>query len=256
MKKNILITATLLMSLVATAQTATDFTATDCLANSHNLYSELNSGKVIVIAWVMPCTSCIGPSLAAYNASESFSTSNPGQVFFYLADDLANTSCASLTSWGNTNSMPNAIKFSSALVNQTGYGTAGMPKIVVLGGSSHTIYYNQNSGVTTSAVQTAISSALSTASVNEMNSEDIHLNLFPNPAQNKAKFEYVLSIPTEVSVSIYNVLGAEVKNIQTENQQAGKHESIIELESLTAGIYFFKIKVGGTSKVIKFSVVN
>jgi hypothetical protein len=153
MKKTLLTATAILSGMIAFAQTATDFTANDCAGSPHNLYSELDAGKVIVISWVMPCGACIGPSVAAYNAAESYASTNPGKVIFYLADDLGNTSCATLTSWGNTNSMPNAIKFSSTSVNQTGYGTAGMPKIVVLGGASHTVFYNQNSGVTTGDVR-------------------------------------------------------------------------------------------------------
>jgi hypothetical protein len=43
------------------SQTAADFTANDCNGTSHHLFAELNAGKVVVVAFVMPCTDCIGP---------------------------------------------------------------------------------------------------------------------------------------------------------------------------------------------------
>ena len=75
---------------------ATDFTALDCDGVSHHLFSELDSGKVIVIAWVMPCGPCGSIALDAYTASLGYAISNPGRVEFYLVDDFANTDCASL----------------------------------------------------------------------------------------------------------------------------------------------------------------
>ena len=58
---------------IAFAQ-ATDFTTDDCNGVTHNLFDSLDAGNVIVIAWAMPCFSCIAPSLSAYSAVQSFAT--------------------------------------------------------------------------------------------------------------------------------------------------------------------------------------
>ena len=94
--------ALMLCSTISNAQTAADFTALDCNGVSHNLYTDLGAGKVIVVTWVMPCGSCIGGAASAYNAVQSFATSNPGKVFNYLVDD-AGSSCSSLASWAMAN---------------------------------------------------------------------------------------------------------------------------------------------------------
>ena len=103
MKKYILKSLLVLfVSNVSFAQTtATDFTTNDCNGLSHHLFDELDNGNVIVISWVMPCSPCATYSLPAYSAVQSFATSHPGQVHFYMADDYANTSCSSLSGWGN-----------------------------------------------------------------------------------------------------------------------------------------------------------
>ena len=164
MKKTLMIIIAILTTLgFAYAQTtATDFTTNDCNGISHTLFDELDNEKVIVIAWVMPCTSCATYAGYASDAVQSFATSHPGRVKYYLADDYGNSSCNYLSGWaGNYNITTDAI-FSDAILNMTDYGTNGMPKVVVLGKNTHTIYYNQNDNKTTQiGVENAITLALS-----------------------------------------------------------------------------------------------
>lgn len=104
MKKSIVTLALLVSGSLATSAqtTATDFTATDCSGNVHTLFSDLNSGKIVVMVWVMPCGSCISDAKAAYDAVQTFATSHPGKVLYYLADDFGDSNCATLTSWANS----------------------------------------------------------------------------------------------------------------------------------------------------------
>ncbi len=236
--------------------TATDFTVNDCVGNSHHLFGELDAGKVIVIDWVMPCASCIAPSIAAYNAVQSYAASHPGQVLFYLADDVANTTCATLTSWGNTNGLTNAVKFSNAAISMNDYGTAGMPKIVVLGGANHTIFYNQNSGVTTSNVQAAIDAALLVAGINEDKNATKIFNVFPNPTVDKLGFEYYVSEKKNIKIQICDIYGKIIIEEIPENGSivAGVNKREINIENLDSGIYFLQIKTDTGYKVKKFVV--
>lgn len=235
--------------------TATDFTVNDCGGNSHNLFSELDAGKIIVIAWVMPCGSCAAPSLAAYNAVQSYSSSNPDQVYFYLVDDFANTSCATLTSWGNTNSMFSATKFSNAAISMNDYGTAGMPKIVVLGGTDHAIAYNQNSGVTTSNVQQAINSLLS-AGINEVPLKStFELSVVPNPVFDKFNVNYTLKNPSKVTLELFTSEGKFVMSKIIQIQQSGNYsEKFEDVGELQNGVYILKLQTDEFTESIKFIV--
>jgi hypothetical protein len=165
MKKILLINALVCFSvgIVFAQTTATDFTTNDCNGVSHNLFSELDAGNVIVISWVMPCFGCIAPSLEAYYAVQSFATSHPGRVHFYIASDDGLDPCSSFINWGSNNNMPLNTTFNSVdtIPNMYDYGAPGMPKVVVLGGASHLIYYNENNAQPTfNGVQTAITNAL------------------------------------------------------------------------------------------------
>ena len=57
MKKIVFSAIWLVTASFTFAQTATDFTANDCAGTSHHLFAELDAGKIIVAAFVMPCGS-------------------------------------------------------------------------------------------------------------------------------------------------------------------------------------------------------
>src|ERR1041385_2523437 len=155
MKKQLLTIALLAASLVGIAQTAVNFTCNDCNVTSHDLFAELDAGKVIVLCWVMPCGNCIAPSVTTHSVVSSYQSSNPNTVYMYLCDDYANSSCATLNSFKSSNGLMNAITFSDASINMADYGSTGMPKIVVVGGPNHTVFYNANNTVNSANLQSA-----------------------------------------------------------------------------------------------------
>lgn len=90
MKRKLLLSFTLLASaMIMNGQTAVDFTVNDCAGTSHHLFGELDAGKVVVIAFVDPCASCIAPSGTALGIVQSFASSYPGRVLYYLSDYCA-----------------------------------------------------------------------------------------------------------------------------------------------------------------------
>lgn len=261
MKKNVLIGTLLLLSMVPafSQTTATNFTANDCGGTSHNLFSELNAGKVVVIAFIMPCGSCVAPSLAASNKVKTYASSNPGKVVFYLSDDVGTTSCSTLSTWANTNGLSGSTIFANTAVKESVYGSGGMPKIVVLGGSDHKVYYNKNGAMDATAFQTAINTALaasSTTGIDENNNTDFQLNVFPNPATENISVDYVVNEDTNVHLAIYNVLGEKVEAIDLGPQTSGIHKTDINVESIPNGTYFLKLDTSTGSKTFKFAIVN
>ena len=260
MKRTLLTAIAGLFAICSFAQTtATDFTANDCAGNSHTLFTELDAGKVIVITWVMPCVACISVASTAATTAQGYSSSHPGRVKFYLADDFADDPCADLTSWASTNSISPNATFSSSLINPLNYGGFGgeMQKTLVLGGTSHSVFYNVNGVVTTGALQTAINSALAaTAGVKANNDIILELSVFPSPASSITKINYTIINSSNVNIDVINVLGEKVNSIFIGTQSPGKHEYQLNLESLCEGIYFVKLNAGDTTQTISLSVVR
>jgi hypothetical protein len=256
-RKSLLFVIAILISSFSIAQsTATNFNCSDCNGNSHDLFTELNSGKVIVLVWVMPCISCINPSKTTYDAVQSYSVSNPGRVVFNLIDDYANTSCATLSSWGNTNAMPAAVTFSNAAINPADYGNVGMPKIVVVGGSSHSIFYNEDNGANLDGIKPAIDKALEASGIDENTDMGSELIVWTDYTNKWATVVYNLSFTTNVSIDVIDITGKKIKTISFANQAAGKHETQIDIENLDSGLYFINLNSVNFSGVVKFIIAN
>ena len=141
-----------------TGAPAANFRALDCDGVEHDLFEELNDNTIVVMAWVMPCSTCISDPLAALNIVEDYATSHPGRVVFYLIDDYANTDCFNLSGWADFYGLGNATKFSDESIKMTNYGVDGMPKIIVVGGANHQIYFDEEKSY--EGVKEAIDQAL------------------------------------------------------------------------------------------------
>lgn len=258
MKKLFLTALTGLIVNIGIAQTtATNFNCNDCSSVAHDLFSELDSGKVIIICWVMPCGACTGPAKTTYNVAQTYATSHPNRVLFYLADDNANTSCTSLKSWADGEGITNVTRFSNAAIKMTDYGTAGMPKVVILGRTAHTVFYNANNGVNSTSIINAIDSALvSTSTTGISNQVNLFssLNLFLNPANDFTNIAVNLEKSTKVNIEIYNQIGQKVSNLYNSIIPAG--ESMIEIPTseLNNGIYIVNVASADNNKMLKLVV--
>lgn len=243
--------------LTTKSQTATNFNVNDCNSINHDLFTELNSGKVIVLCWVMPCSACIAPALSAYTQVQNLQSTYPNKIYYYLVDDYANTSCPTLNSWAATNGIvPNA-SFSNASINMNDYGGPGMPKIVVLGGASHTVFDNQNNTLNVTQFTNALNQAIvaSSIGISEISGAKSAFSIFPNPSTNgRLNFSYNLEQSGNVSIEIFNVLGSKVKEIVNENQNSGKHEFTVET-GLKNSSYIVKFTSGNLNRTYKM-VIN
>lgn len=245
------------LMLFGRSQTATNFNANDCNSINHDLFTELNSGKVIVLCWVMPCSACISAALSAFTQVQSYQSTYPNKVLYYLVDDYANTNCSSLTSWASANGIVPHAAFSNAAISMNDYGGAGMPKVVVLGGSSHTVFDNQNNTLNVTQFNTAINQAIvaSSIGINEINSSKNNFSVYPNPSNgDRINLSYTLNEGSQILIEIYNVLGAKVKEITNEYQNSGKHEFSFD-SGLKNGTYLLKFSDGKTTHTSKL-VIN
>lgn len=259
MKKIILFILISSIAFITTsAQTAVNFTVDDCDGNSTDLFSQLDSGKVVVMLWVMPCGACISVAANVNNVVQGYESSNPGKVLFYMVDDYGNSSCATLSSWASTNSIDVSACFSSSDIDMSDYGTEAMQKTVVLGGADHSVYFNDEGSISTSSMENAIDDALAaaTSGINEKATSNFQLNVFPNPATDKLFVSYIHTQTGNIQLEIINMLGGKVKEITNENQQAGLNEITIDITGLKKGFYFLKISSDKADQLVKFAVLN
>jgi predicted secreted protein len=258
MKQTIFILTIFLASLGAFSQTtATNFNCNDCSGVNHDLFSELGSGKVIVLCWVMPCSSCIPGTLTSYNVVHSFDAAYPGRVKIYIVDDYANTSCTSLNGWCNSNGFPNSTKFSNATIRMTDYGTAGMPKVVVVGNYNHKIYYNANNTVNAASLNTAIANALNDFSVGmpETGIKELgSISSYPNPVTDQVTFSFSLEKTSTITLTISNTLAQMAVKPEKYTFGPGEQTLSINTSGFKKGIYYARFQTDSGIKTAKFVV--
>lgn len=261
MKSLTLFIATLFVSSISFGQTtATDVTVTDCEGGTVNLFTELDAGKIIVIGWTMPCASCAVPLLAVHNEVLNYAISNPGIVEFWLTDDYANTGCNTIQNWCTTNGITTAKYFSTSDLDMMDYGSNGMPKVVVLGCSSHNVYYNVNNSPTAQGAGAAIDAALAdiaiscTTGIGEVDDSEMLVSCFPNPATSVLNVSIELLNAQNAVVEVVGLNGEVYSQVSLENLTASKNEIQINTEKLSAGLYFLKVSSNDVVRVEKFQV--
>ncbi len=74
---------------------------------------------------------------------------------------------------------------------------------------------------------------------------------YPNPFSASLTLEFILPENKNVSVSIIDLMGRELKNIPSQNLQSGKNKINIDLSELNSGIYFCTVKSNGTIQTVK-----
>jgi hypothetical protein len=85
-------------------------------------------------------------------------------------------------------------------------------------------------------------------------SNEMSLNVFPNPSADMAQVNYNLSSETSVIISIYDVTG---KLISTDNkgvQSTGRHFSAINTGAMANGFYTVSVQTGDSRSTVKMIV--
>ena len=81
--------------------------------------------------------------------------------------------------------------------------------------------------------------------------------LYPNPTNESSKVEYTLSTPERVCVTITNLFGTQVLEIEEGLQPAGRHSMTIETGGLASGVYVMSFEAGAKAhRRVKFVVMK
>jgi type IX secretion system substrate protein len=78
---------------------------------------------------------------------------------------------------------------------------------------------------------------------------------FPNPFNPSTKISFRLSKINHVKLTVFDILGSEVRTLINERIQAGDYTLDFDASNLSSGIYLYKIEVGdlGSKEGIQFS---
>jgi hypothetical protein len=255
MKRLLLVVLSLVSTLLLRAQnTALDFDIADCNGNQHHLFEELDNGYIIILQFTDPkSSSSASSSRNIENLVAQYKNLYPDKVFYYTigADDA--TTCNDMATLASISALSHSV-FSGNRSQSDYYGMTALPAVVVMGNSSHTVYYSR-SGYSTNQdamIKAAIEEAV--ADGNEAGGSAVikssFASVFPNPFSTSLNIR--LNQSSNVSkVSICDITG---KSLLTKESTAEKLINF-STSSLQKGIYFINFyegdKITGTFKLVK-----
>ncbi len=87
------------------------------------------------------------------------------------------------------------------------------------------------------------------------NEEKLYLQVSPNPAQNEAVLGYALAANSDLNITIYDMMGQQVKTILDEkNVAAGKYAFKFETADLSTGVYIINVTTETAHAAIRLAV--
>ena len=79
---------------------------------------------------------------------------------------------------------------------------------------------------------------------------------YPNPFNSSTKIKYAIPVPTEIEISIFNIVGEKVCTLMDEEKRAGYYEITWDAAKYSSGIYFVTIKAGKFSDIKKMLLIK
>jgi len=76
--------------------------------------------------------------------------------------------------------------------------------------------------------------------------------MFPNPTTGKVSLTVGSDVTTQMTVTVYNVLGAQV--IEPVTYKAGTTNMVIDVTSVANGVYFVKVQGNNTTAIKQLTV--
>jgi hypothetical protein len=73
---------------------------------------------------------------------------------------------------------------------------------------------------------------------------------FPNPFNPTTKINYQISMPSKVSIKVFDVLGNEIATLVDEYKSVGNYGVSFDASKLTSGLYFYKLEAKSNNKNI------
>lgn len=238
----LLFISTVFLSLAGFSQPAFDWTKTDCSSTSHTLFSYLDNEEVVIMEFVMGCSSCTDAATYLLQTRDKYAVSNPGKVQVFYMDYWTGNDCAA-------DVIPAAAPYAFDAVfdhcqpELSAYMTGSpMPAVIIAAGSNHQVIYQQNSFMPadTLAMETAITNFFATISVEENTLVD-NVRLFPNPATGVVCLNFDNQKNGKFSASVYDLSGRKVKTLDLGDLIIGTHKIRLNTDELSRGSYVLSL---------------
>jgi hypothetical protein len=116
---------------------------------------------------------------------------------------------------------------------------------ILRGGAS---YESVSGESNTTSNEDAIDSSLPQNFVLEQN--------YPNPFNPSTTINYAIPIASNVSISVYNIMGKRITELINKPHNAGYHTVMFDAANLASGIYIYTIQAGNFSQTRKLTLIK
>jgi hypothetical protein len=79
---------------------------------------------------------------------------------------------------------------------------------------------------------------------------------YPNPFNPSTVINYSLAASERVQITVYDLLGKEIKTLVNEVKGPGSHQVTFNASGISSGVYFYKISAGSFLDIKKMVVVK
>lgn len=80
--------------------------------------------------------------------------------------------------------------------------------------------------------------------------------VYPNPAATSVFVTYSLRESSEISLSVYDIIGNKLEEMACGNQESGEHYFFMDTQKFVSGIYVLEIHAGNTTALKKMIIMN
>lgn len=242
--------------------TAMNFNIMDCNnTGPHNLFNDLNSGKVVIVEYFMTsCSPCITAGQTLESMKANLLAQYPGKIKAYAFGYNNSYSCNTVKNWVTNNGFT-SIPSDSGATQVAYYGGMGMPTIIITAGTNHQLlgapYVGFATGDTTQMAAN-IRNFLNTqpTSIKENNTTVSGVNVYPNPASSELSIKFLLKENSAVVIDVLDVTGRLVANFFSETTPAGAYVKTFNTNSLANGNYIVRVKSKGSVSNHKLNITH
>lgn len=266
MKKNKLLLIILLISgvnLTMRAQsptTAYDFNMNDCNGKMHHLFSELDSGNVVVMEFFMlSCSPCIVAGHALDEMVIPLRKKYGAKVRFYQIGFTNSYTCTQIQSWVSTNGFATSVPFDSGAIQVAYYDGMGMPTIAVAGGKNHDVLFTTidfKPTTDTATISKAIDEFFKPTGISTNEAIAASVSVFPNPASSSLTISFDLEKAAVMKLTLTDVQGKKIETLFNGTLAPGANTKTIQLPELKNGSYFLQGDLGGKLFTKKITILN
>jgi hypothetical protein len=79
---------------------------------------------------------------------------------------------------------------------------------------------------------------------------------YPNPFNLQTTIRYILSLPNQATVRVYDLAGRRAKTLIDEYQTAGEHQVVLDGRGLASGVYVYELCAGGNTVYKKMLLIR